>query len=149
MTLDEKHEQCRELLGRAHFKVADPERALWSSAKISAEEKPKDLLAKLNGALQRFVADVRSRTRSTGGRWSEDVADPHEFPGGETLPVRLNALDKGDGRHYSRDGTKHVYKIHLPVVYVRELLRRAVAIAREHDLLDGRSGAEESTERNL
>lgn len=135
-TLEDCSTDAHEALETARLLVGDTERALWADVDELNRNEQHSAAADAHDALHEYVGHLRVHTREHGDRWHEDVVGGHEFPDETTLPVTLADIDEWYQQKYRDFFSQRTHSVHLPVAYVRELLRQADAVAVEEGFIE-------------
>lgn len=129
-SLYEARAKCRQAKNSASVDVSDPTRAIWPAVSRDNMTREHKTVAQFHAMVLDYAEHVRPFKNRCASYWTEQIAPPHQFDDGNTLPVVLSELHKwADRRYREPDGTTHeltgrtrtyrVRRVHLPTRYAR------------------------------
>lgn len=129
-SLYEARAKCRQAKNNASVDVSDPKRAIWPAVSRENMTREHKTVAQFHAMVLDYAEHVRPFKNRCAGHWTEEIASPHRFPDGSTLPVVLSEIETwADRRYREPDGTTHeltgrtrtytIRRVHLPTKYAR------------------------------
>lgn len=129
-SMQDAHSTCRQALLQASVDVSDPMRALWPAVPRERMTQEHLTVAQCHAAVLDYAGHIKPFKNRCSMKWTQEVAQPYEFPDGETLDVVLKELDEWADRRYKQTvGKQHELtgrqketeyrRVHLPTAYSR------------------------------